>query len=130
MAVAHTELTSRELQRYDRQMMIRQIGRSGQQRLKQASVVIAGTGGLGSPIAMILIDSDVVETGNLNRQLLHWQPDVGRPKSESALDKLGRINPDIHVEVRHTRIDAHNAPDLLAGCHAVVDAEQRPEDDS
>ncbi len=132
MPVAHTELTSIELQRYDRQILIRQVGRSGQKRLKKAGVVIAGAGGLGSPIAMYLaaagvgnltlIDCDTVETGNLNRQLLHWQKDVGRPKSESALDKLVQINPEIHVEVRSTKIDAHNAPELVAGCNAVVDA--------
>jgi molybdopterin/thiamine biosynthesis adenylyltransferase len=132
MLMAHTELTATELQRYDRQILIRQVGREGQKRLKKASVVIAGTGGLGSPIAMYLaaagignltlIDCDTVETANLNRQLLHWQKDIGRLKSESALEKLIQINPDIHVEVRCTRIDDHNAPELVAGCNAVVDA--------
>lgn len=131
-ALAHTELTPAELQRYDRQMLIPQVGRSGQQRLKEATVAIAGAGGLGSPIAMYLaaagvghlrlIDCDTVETGNLNRQLLHWQKDVGRPKTESALYKLTRINSDIHVEVRNTKIDAQCAPALVAGCDAVVDA--------
>lgn len=130
--MAQTKLTPTELQRYGRQILIPQVGPSGQQRLKKAKVVIAGAGGLGSPIAMYLaaagvghlrlIDCDTVETGNLNRQLLHWQEDVGRPKTESALDKLTRLNPDIHVEVRSTRIDAHNTPELVAGCDAVVDA--------
>jgi molybdopterin-synthase adenylyltransferase len=132
MLMAHAELTTTELQRYDRQILIRQVGREGQKRLKKASIVIAGIGGLGSSIAMYLaaagigkltlIDSDTVETGNLNRQLLHWQKDVGRSKSESALDKLSQINPDIHVEVCNTRIDAHNALELVSECHAVVDA--------
>ena len=130
--MAHSELTTTELQRYDRQILIPQVGRAGQQRLKKAGVAIAGAGGLGSPIAMYLaaagvghlrlIDWDTVETGNLNRQLLHWQKDVGRPKTESALNKLTRINPDIHVEVRSTKIDANNAPGLVTGCNAVVDA--------
>ena len=128
----HAQLTPAELQKYDRQILIPQVGRSGQKRLKKASVVIAGAGGLGSPIAMYLavagvghlrlIDCDTVETANLNRQLLHWQKDVGRAKSESALDKLIHLNPDIQVEVRNTKIDARNAPDLVAGCNAVVDA--------
>ncbi|MEJ2040567.1 MAG: HesA/MoeB/ThiF family protein [Desulfosarcinaceae bacterium] len=132
MAVAHTEFTTEELQRYDRQILMPQVGRTGQQRLKKSMVAIAGAGGLGSPIAMYLaaagvghlrlIDCDTVETGNLNRQLLHWQEDVGRPKTESALAKLTRINPDIDIEVRCTRIDAHNATGILAGCDAVVDA--------
>ncbi len=130
--MAHVEFTTTDLQRYDRQILIRQIGRAGQKRLKTASVVIAGIGGLGSPIAMYLaaagvgtlklIDCDTVETGNLNRQLLHWQKDVGRLKSESAFDKLIQMNPDIHVEVKSTRIDAHNATNLVEGCNAVVDA--------
>ncbi len=130
--MSHTDLTTTELQRYDRQMLIRQVGRAGQERLKKARVVIAGAGGLGSPIAMYLaaagvgylrlIDCDTVDTGNLNRQLLHWQLDVGRPKSESALNKLIRINPHIQVEVRNAKIDAANATELVAGCNAVVDA--------
>ncbi len=130
--MAPAELTATDLVRYDRQILIRQVGREGQQRLKAARIVIAGSGGLGSPIAMYLaaagvgnlrlIDSDTVETGNLNRQLLHWQKDVGRPKTESALEKLSRINPDIQIEVRRIRIDDHNALDLLADCQGVVDA--------
>lgn len=130
--MAHAELTPTELQRYERQILIPQIGRIGQQRLKKAEIAIAGAGGLGSPVAMYLaaagvghlrlIDCDTVETGNLNRQLLHWQKDVGRPKTESALNKLTRINPHIHVEVRNTKIDAYNASELVAGCNAVVDA--------
>jgi adenylyltransferase/sulfurtransferase len=132
MPLSHTELTMGELQRYDRQMLIRQIGRTGQKRLKKAAVVIVGAGGLGSATAMYLaaagvghlrlIDSDVVEAANLNRQLLHWQKDVGRPKSTSALEKLTQLNPDIHVEVRNAKIHPHNAADMLAGCNAVVDA--------
>lgn len=127
-----TEFTPIELSRYDRQMLIHQVGRAGQERLKQARIVIAGAGGLGSPIAMYLaaagvgklslIDCDTVETGNLNRQLLHWQKDIGRPKSQSALDKLVRMNPDIRVEVSSTKIDADNASKLVAGYNAVVDA--------
>ena len=130
--MAHTELTTAEQQRYDRQMLIREVGRAGQKRLKKAGVVIAGAGGLGSPIAMYLaaagvghlrlIDCDTVETTNLNRQLLHWQTDVGRPKSESAIDKLTQLNPDIQIEVRSIKIDADNASELVAGCNAVVDA--------
>lgn len=130
--MASAELTTKELQRYDRQMMIRQVGRAGQERLKRASVMVAGAGGLGSPIAMYLaavgvgkltlIDCDTVETGNLNRQLLHWQRDVGRTKSESAYDKLTQLNPDIRVDVSSTKIDERNATHLVAGFDAIVDA--------
>ena len=132
----HAGLTATELQRYDRQILIRQIGRAGQKRLKRANVLIAGAGGLGSPTAMYLaaagvgkltlIDCDKVETGNLNRQLLHWQSDVGRPKGESAHEKLIRLNPDIRVKARSTKINNRNAPKLAAEFDAIVDALDNP----
>lgn len=130
--MAPADLTTMELQRYDRQILIRQVGRAGQQRLKEASVIIVGSGGLGSPIAMYLaaagvghlklVDYDTVETANLNRQLLHWQKDIGKPKFESALAKLIHINPHTYVEVSGTKIDAHNVSGMVAGCDAIVDA--------
>ena len=130
--VKETELTPAEMQRYDRQMLIRQVGRAGQQRLKQANVLIAGCGGLGSPIAMYLaaagvgkltlIDCDTVETSNLNRQLLHWHSDIGSAKGESAREKLINLNPDIDVAVSCVKLDAGNAPALVSEFDAVVDA--------
>jgi molybdopterin/thiamine biosynthesis adenylyltransferase len=126
------ELSPAELERYGRQILIRQVGLEGQKRLKQARVIIAGAGGLGSPIAMYLaaagvgtlrlIDCDLVQASNLNRQLLHWQEDLGRPKVESARGKLTRLNPDIEVEVSGVKIDAGNAPQLVSGFDAIVDA--------
>ncbi len=125
-------VTPTELQRYDRQIRISQIGEEGQKRLKQACITVAGAGGLGSPVAMYLaaagvgrlkiIDEDTVETGNLNRQILHGQPDVGQPKTESAKETLTRLNPDIRITVKQTRITGDNAASLLAGCHGIVDA--------
>jgi molybdopterin/thiamine biosynthesis adenylyltransferase len=124
--------TPTELQRYDRQIRISQVGEKGQKRLKQACIAVAGAGGLGSPVAIYLaaagvgrlrvIDEDTVETGNLNRQNLHGQPNVGQPKTESAKETLTRINPDIRVEVRQTRITKDNASDLFKGCQGIVDA--------
>ncbi len=124
--------TPTELQRYDRQIRIRQLGQDGQKRLKQACIAVAGAGGLGSPAAMYLaaagvgrlriIDCDIVETGNLNRQILHGQPDAGQPKTESAKETLTRINPDIRVEVRQARITKDNASDLFKDCQGIVDA--------
>ncbi|MCG8632616.1 MAG: HesA/MoeB/ThiF family protein [Desulfobacterales bacterium] len=124
--------TPEELTRYDRQIRIRQLGKDGQERLKQACIAVAGAGGLGSPAAMYLaaagvgrlriIDSDTVETGNLNRQLLHGQQDEGRPKTESAKETLTRLNPDIRVEVIQARIVPKNAQDLFQDCQGIVDA--------
>jgi adenylyltransferase/sulfurtransferase len=95
-------LNSNELERYDRQIIMRGFGEEGQEKLKQAKAFIAGCGGLGSPIAIYLVeagigtlrivDQDIIDTSNLNRQILHWDADVGKPKVESADAKLGNIN--------------------------------------
>lgn len=100
-------LTKYELERYDRQIRISGFGKEGQEKLKEACVLVAGAGGLGFPISTYLVaagigkikivDKDVVELSNLNRQLLHWDKDVGRRKVESTYEKLIQINP--HVEV-------------------------------
>lgn len=124
--------TQAELLRYDRQMRIIQVGKKGQERLKKACIAVAGSGGLGSPAAiylaaagvgkLLLIDKDKVETGNLNRQILHGQANVGQSKTESAKETLTQINPDIQVEVKQARITQDNASSLLSGCNGIVDA--------
>ena len=101
-------LTGYELERYDRQIMIRGFGEGGQERLKQAKVFIAGAGGLGSPASMYLtaagtgviriVDPEKVELSNLNRQVLHWSEDIARIKVDSATEKLNRLNPEIKIE--------------------------------
>lgn len=126
------ELTEYDLIRYDRQMRINGFGLEGQRRLKGAKVLIAGAGGLGFPISVYLaaagvgvlriIDPDIVELDNLNRQLLHWDKDIGRKKVESAREKLQQINPSIRVEVFDEEITEENALDLVNGVDAVVDA--------
>ena len=94
-------LTANELERYDRQIMIRGIGEEGQAKLKKAKVIIAGAGGLGSSASLYLtaagvgtiriIDHDKVELSNLNRQVLHWDKDIGRSKVASAVEKLRQL---------------------------------------
>ena len=94
-------LTIDELERYDRQIMIADIGKEGQEKLKRARVFIAGAGGLGSSAAIYLtaagvgmirvVDHDRVELTNLNRQILHWEKDIGKSKVESATEKLKRL---------------------------------------
>lgn len=123
-------LTEGERRRYARQVMM--IGEGGQERLKAARVLVAGTGGLGSVVAtylaaagvgrLRLVDCDVVEESNLNRQFLHWPADVGRPKSVSAAEKLAGLNPWLDVERIQRRIDEGNVAQIVAGCAVIVDA--------
>jgi adenylyltransferase/sulfurtransferase len=125
-------LTPEEKQRYDRQMMVSGIGEAGQEKLKKAHVVIAGNGGLGSPIALYLtaagvgtlriIDNDKVELSNLNRQILHWGKDVGKTKTASAYDKLSKLNKNVIIETVHTTIDESNVSQLTEGFDVIVDA--------
>jgi molybdopterin-synthase adenylyltransferase len=125
-------LTEKELQRYARQLMIREIGEAGQEKLKQARVLVAGVGGLGSPIALYLaaagighirlVDNDKVDYTNLNRQVLHWTTDVGRPKTESAGDKLPKLNDAIEIETVHETIDEKSVVRLTEGIDLIMDA--------
>lgn len=124
-------LTRDEETRYDRQIMIKGIGETGQEKLKQARVVIAGSGGLGSPIAIYLaaagvgtiriIDHDTVELSNLNRQVLHWDRDIGRRKVESSAEKLQQLNPHITIEPVSETITEDNVSRLIAGSDLIVD---------
>ncbi len=125
-------LTANERERYDRQMMIGEIGQEGQEKLKRSRVVIAGAGGLGSPIAIYLtaagvgrirmIDHDQVALSNLNRQILHWEEDIGRKKVDSAKDKLRRLNSAVEIEAIAETITEGNVFALLDGGDVLVDA--------
>jgi len=125
-------LTKDELERYDRQIMIADIGEEGQEKLKRARVFIAGTGGLGSPTAIYLTtagvgmicvaDHDRVELTNLNRQVLHWEKDIGKKKVSSAREKLKKINHEVKVEAIEETITEANVFQLIAGFDVIVDA--------
>ncbi len=125
-------LTPSERERYDRQIMIGQFGQEGQGKLKRSRVVIAGTGGLGSPIAVYLtaagigtirvIDHDQVALSNLNRQILHWEEDVGKKKVDSARTKLRNLNSTVEIQAIAETITGENVSDLMDGCDAIVDA--------
>jgi molybdopterin-synthase adenylyltransferase len=122
--------SEREVERYRRQMML--FGEDGQERLKKANIFIAGAGGLGSPVSIYLavagvgmitiIDMDVVEETNLNRQILHYDRDIGRKKTTSAEEKLQELNPDIIVNAIDAKIDASNAKKLVGNADGIVDA--------
>ncbi len=125
-------LTTNELERYDRQIMIKGFGEEGQEKLKRAKVIIAGGGGLGSPssiylaaagIGMIrIVDNDKIELSNLNRQVLHWDKDIGRRKVISATEKLKELNPEVEIEAIEEMITEANVSQLVADCDLIVDA--------
>jgi molybdopterin-synthase adenylyltransferase len=125
-------LTQNELSRYDRQIMIPEIGVEGQEKLKNAKVFIAGAGGLGSPVSIYLAaagighikiaDHDKVDLSNLNRQILHWDKDVGRMKVASAEEKLLSLNSNIIIEIVKETIDENSVAAMVDGCDAIVDA--------
>lgn len=124
-------LTQAERQRYGRHLVLPTVGESGQRRLKAARVLIVGAGGLGSPAALYLaaagvgtiglVDHDVVDTTNLQRQLLHGTDDVGRSKLASARDRLRDVNPHVMVERHDTWLTAANALDIIARYDVVID---------
>ncbi|MEI7856764.1 MAG: HesA/MoeB/ThiF family protein [Methanomicrobiales archaeon] len=122
--------SERELDRYKRQVML--FGEEGQERLKKAHIFVAGAGGLGSSISIYLavagvgtitiVDMDVVDQTNLNRQILHFDRDVGRKKTASAEEKLQALNPDITINAIDVRIEESNAANLIGRADGIVDA--------
>ena len=124
------ELSESQIERYSRQIILKEIGGEGQKKLLSTRVLILGAGGLGSPSAYYLaaagigkigiVDSDKAEVSNLQRQILHFTKDVGRFKTESALEKLQAINPDCEVIAHTTRLTAANAMDIMGGYDAVI----------
>ncbi len=124
-------LTAEELQRYARHLTLPNVGIEGQRRLKAARVLLVGLGGLGSPAALYLaaagvgtlglVDSDTVEFSNLQRQVLHSTKDVGRPKVQSARDRIVAANPGVDVTTHDARLTSSNALSILADYDVVVD---------
>ena len=128
---ASVSLSADEVRRYSRHLLLPEVGLDGQRAIKAARVLCVGAGGLGSPVAMYLaaggvgtigiVDYDVVDYSNLQRQLLHMTRDVGRPKVESARDRLLAINPEISVEALEFALSSANALDLFSNYDIVVD---------
>ncbi|HEY8309853.1 MAG TPA: molybdopterin-synthase adenylyltransferase MoeB [Gemmatimonadaceae bacterium] len=124
-------LDSDESLRYSRHLLLDEVGIEGQRRIKNARVLLIGAGGLGSPSALYLaaagvgtlglIDFDVVDATNLQRQILHGTTDVGRPKVESARDRIHNVNPHVHLEAFNTRFDSGNALEIMRDFDIVVD---------
>ena len=125
------ELSSEEILRYSRHLIIPEVGKEGQRKLKAARVLLVGTGGLGSPLALYLaaagvgtlgvVDFDVVDETNLQRQIIHGTSDVGRPKIESARDRIAEINPNVEVIPHEVRLSSENALEIMRDYDIVVD---------
>jgi molybdopterin-synthase adenylyltransferase len=124
-------LSSDELKRYARHIVLGEVGGAGQQKFKAARVLVIGAGGLGAPVALYLaaagigtlgiVDDDVVSLSNLQRQVIHTSDRVGEPKVESAKETLAGINPHVAVVTHQTRLTAENARDILSGYDIVAD---------
>ena len=125
------ELSNDEISRYSRHLIMPEVALDGQKKLKAAKVLTVGTGGLGSPLALYLaaagvgtlgiVDFDVVDESNLQRQILHGTSDVGRPKVESARDRIEDINPNVNVVVHEEALTSENALDIFADYDVIVD---------
>lgn len=124
-------LSNEEVARYSRHLIMPEVGMTGQRKLKAASVLMIGTGGLGAPVGMYLaaagvgrlglVDFDVVDASNLQRQIIHGTKDVGRPKIASARDRIEDINPHVEIETHETRLTSANAMSLFVNYDVIVD---------
>lgn len=123
--------SEREVERYARHLVLKEVGGPGQQRLKAASVLIVGAGGVGAPAALYLaaagvgrialVDGDAVALSNLQRQILYAEADIGRAKTEAARERLAALNADVVVEAFSARLTPDNAVDLVRGRDLVMD---------
>ena len=130
MAQQPVPLSPDQVKRYSRHIIMSDVGSRGQRKLMQAKVLILGAGGLGSPSAIYLslagvgtvglVDFDVVDLSNLQRQILHHTEDVGRPKLQSARDTIHAFNPDVNVVLHETRLESHNAMEIISQYDMVV----------
>jgi molybdopterin/thiamine biosynthesis adenylyltransferase len=120
-----------QLERYSRHIILREVGVKGQKKLAESSVLIIGAGGLGAPAALYLAaagvgtigiaDADDVDLSNLQRQVIHATPDIGKPKAQSAMETMKAINPDIQVNAHRTFVSTSNILELIAGYGFIID---------
>src|SRR3954449_13468485 len=130
-AAEQVQLSQNEVARYSRHLILPEVGLDGQKRLKAAGVLLIGAGGLGSPLALYLaaagvgriglVDFDLVDFSNLQRQVLHGTPDVGRPKLHSARDRIQALNPEVRVDLYETRLTSANALDAFKPYDVIID---------
>lgn len=125
------DLTEQQIERYSRQIVLKEVGGIGQKKLLESTITIVGTGGLGCPVALYLtaagignikiVDFDVVDLSNLHRQILHFTPDVGKKKVDSAYEKLHKLNPDVNIEVIDLQLLPSNIKDIIKGSDFVIE---------
>lgn len=124
-------MNDEQIERYSRHIILQGVGGEGQEKLLNGNVLIIGAGGLGAPVALYLaaagvghigiIDADVVDVSNLQRQVIHFTPDIGRPKVDSAKEKMNQINPDVNVTTYHDFFTKENALEILENYDFIVD---------
>ena len=124
-------LNEEQIERYSRHIILQDVGGPGQEKILNAKVLIVGTGGLGAPAALYLaaagvgtiglIDGDVVDLSNLQRQVIHFTPDIDKPKVESAKEKIAQINPDVKVNAMQDLFQANNALDIIKDYDFIID---------
>ena len=124
-------MNDQQIERYSRHIILKEVGGKGQQRLFDGRVLIIGAGGLGAPIALYLAaagvgtigiaDADDVDLSNLQRQVIHFTPDIGKPKVESAREKMQAINPDVNVKTYKEWISAANINSIIADYDFIID---------
>jgi adenylyltransferase/sulfurtransferase len=127
----NSQLSHDEIRRYSRHLIMPEVGLAGQETLRRSSVLVIGTGGLGSPVALYLgaagigriglVDFDVVDETNLQRQIIHGTKDLGRPKLHSARDRIQDVNPHIEVVLHETALDSGNALQIMADYDVIID---------
>src|SRR6516162_9583865 len=125
------DLSPDEVARYSRHLIMPEVGVEGQKRLKAARILLIGAGGLGSPLGLYLaaagvgrlglVDFDKVDFSNLQRQVLHGTPDVGRSKLDSARDRIQAINPEVQIDLYETKLTSANALAIMAPYDIVID---------
>lgn len=125
------KLTELQVERYSRHIILKQVGVKGQEKILYAKVLIIGAGGLGAPAALYLaaagvgqigiVDQDVVEISNLQRQVIHFTPDIGKKKVDSAREKINQINPDVKVRTYFDRVNAKNVLQIINDYDFVID---------
>ena len=125
------DFTEEQIQRYSRHILLKDVGVEGQEKIMNARVLVVGAGGLGAPVSLYLaaagvgtigiVDADVVDLSNLQRQVIHFTKDVGVPKVKSAEEKIKAINPDVKVDTYYEFLDSSNALDIIKQYDFIVD---------
>ena len=127
----HSSTAMNRTQRYDRQLLLKEIGETGQKKLQEAKVLVIGAGGLGCPALQYLaaagvgsigiVDFDIIDISNLHRQILYSVSDIGKSKAETASLKLNALNPEINIKVFNQQLMAKNALDIISEYDIVID---------